>query len=174
MWQRASFVMPMLRRILVLRILLALAYAVIVFTTAHYQIDSLFCKPPYGSGFVAPLIKLTIVIALCDSILSAACAYVLMYQPKITSGGKSFTAGAVASAIFIGIVIWYLPEWLYLGYGDFRFKNTWADLSCLYANEAGGIFVYLGCFILGFITFVREVLAQTVQLKWKKIENAAY
>ena len=89
--------------------------------------------------------------------------------------------GAIVSNVFggflkfsVGVVIFfvafggfaYLPRWIYLGYGRFRFENTSADVSCFFNDGFAIVFPIIIAPILAALALLCEYLANRITKKF--------
>lgn len=140
------------------RIYLAIVYGLLVFTTlvAQYR-DSYFCNRIGKFGFMAPVVTLSVAVTLLDLIASlCARGLDLRWVPK----GPRIYIAPVACSVIVACGLSYLPFWIYLGYGHFRFENTVLNVSCLFSEGYGIVFLYIFAPLFAILSLVRELILE--------------
>lgn len=140
------------------RTLLVIVYGVIAFAalTAFYR-HSYFCNRTGKFGFIAPVVTLSVAITLLD-LIASLCARGLdrLWVPK---GPKIYIA-PVACSVIVACGLFYLPSWIYRGYGHFRFENTVLHISCLFTEGYGIVFLYIFAPLFAILSLVRELILE--------------
>jgi hypothetical protein len=68
---------------------------------------------------------------------------------------KQTWASLLLTVLIVASGLIYLPNWIYKGYGIFRFENTWADVSCFFTEG----------YMLGFLFFLAPLLILATVLR---------
>ena len=113
-------------------------------------VDRDFCARDGGSVLVA--VKLSLAIAVFDSILSVAIAR-LLYFARQTLWFDWL--GPIIATLVVGVVVATLPSWIHRGYGVFRLRGTWASVSCAFTEGYGIVFPIMMAPALALATFVK-------------------
>jgi hypothetical protein len=112
-----------------------------------YRGDS-FCRMPYSQNYLFMTAKLALLIAIWDLIASVkgALASTVVRSVWITT-------------VIVGVGLASLPFWIiYPGAGEFRFANTWADVSCFFTETNGWVlFPFLLTPVFTLMTLAREL-----------------
>lgn len=142
------------------RIYLSIVYGFLAFAvlTAQYR-NSYFCNRTEKLGFIAPVLRLSFAVTLLD-LVGSLCGRGLdrLRAPK---GPRTYIA-PVACSVIVGSGLFYLPFWIYLGYGHFRFENTVLDVSCLFTEGYGIVFVYIFAPLFAILSLTRELILEKV------------
>ena len=139
------------------RLVLACAYGIIVFAFLSYWYSgNTFCDGRYD-GTLLHVLKLTIAIGALDFV-SGLCA--LMIGKIVNS--EAFISPFLA-AMIVGIAMFSFPDFIYEGYGHFRFENTPLNVKCLFEEGAEIAFIAVVAPLVTGLTFVRELTVSRIK-----------
>jgi hypothetical protein len=128
------------------------AYGVLFWYTRG---DSFCERPGTGSGHAIASAKLAVMCTAWDLFASVCGLLAAAIANKRT---PRLEIGIVVSALVAGIGFCSIPFWIYRGHGRFLFENTWADVSCVFAEGFGLLFPFVIAPVLAAGTVVREWL----------------
>jgi hypothetical protein len=133
--------------------------AVVLFV---FSAGDTFCARPGGPSHEVTTLKLTVALSILDFAVSVIAA-------SAASASSTFVTSRwiapITAALLVGAVCASLPIWIYRGYGHFRFENTWADVSCFFAEGYGLSFMFFVAPILALATFLREAIVLHFQTR---------
>lgn len=132
-----------------IRPLSTLAYFVIACLILYFYADPYFCSSSRtGQSRLLVSCKLSIACSLWDFAAGWIAASILRDMGRIL---PALFAGIITAVGFASI-----PFWIYRGYGEFVFENTWADVSCFFTEGSGMAFPFVVAPALAVATFARE------------------
>lgn len=139
----------------VLRAVLAAVYwLVAIFVLLSFSAGDLFCARPGARNHILMTVQLALAMAVYDFLIGAGAS-------AITNSAKDVVIfrwiTPLIAALIVGCGLAYLPSWIYLGYGHFRFENTWADVSCFFTEGYGLAFMFVVAPLMALTTFLGEL-----------------
>jgi hypothetical protein len=146
----------MVKRRRLIRLAFHAAYVLVAwaFLEWYYSGDSL-CGEPIQLSVFSSVLRLLILVTVLDVGVGQLARWIRKRQGDVP-GGNVAIAGL--SALVIAFFLFFLPEWVFKGYGHFRFEGTAAELSCLLTEGYGMAFPFIVAPALSFLTFTRELL----------------
>ena len=133
-----------------------------------FFVDRDFCARGGGSVLVA--VKLSFAIAVFDSIMSIAIARLLNFARQTLWFDW---LGPIIATLVVGVVVAALPSWIDRGYGVFRFRGTWASVSCAFAEGYGIVFPIMMAPALALATFLKAAWLMRRKLRsakgWERV-----
>ncbi len=116
-----------------------------------------FCARPGARNHTIATAQLALALAAYDFVVSVLVALLANAAKRVFSWWW-ITVSLIT--LIVGAGVAYLPFWIYRGYGNFRFKNTWADVSCFFTEGYVIAFLFIVAPVLACATLLREVIAQ--------------
>ena len=123
-------------------------YFVIACVILYSYADPYFCSSRVGQSRLLVSCKLAFGCSLWDFAAGWIAATVIRDMGRVL---PALFAGIIAGVGFASI-----PFWIYRGYGEFVFENTWADVSCFFTEGSAMAFPFVVAPALAIATFVRE------------------
>jgi hypothetical protein len=147
------------RRTLWTRVALTAFYFAATFCYLFYISDgNTFCGGAHGR--VVETLRLAIACTAW-SLFASLCGAIVSH----IFGSYLKSSGAFVS-VFVALVGFAsIPLWIYAGYGHFRFKDTFADVSCFFAEGYGIVFPIIVAPVLAALTLLCEYLAHRITKK---------
>jgi hypothetical protein len=71
---------------------------------------------------------------------------------------RSSWISVAVTTLTVGVGLMSVPFWIYAGYGEFHFEDTWADVSCLFTEGYGYAFLFLVAPVLALGTCIKEIV----------------
>jgi hypothetical protein len=140
-------------------ILLGSYWAVAFCVVFVFYLHDTFCVRPGSRNYLFTVALLASALTGWDFVASVvgALAEKMFKRPGVS---LLLTTLIVVSGLI------YVPFWIYKGYGNFRFENTWADVSCFF-TEMGNTFGFLFVVtpLLTLTTILREIVLLRQQLE---------
>ena len=129
-------------------------YWIVVFVGMYlfYRDDS-FCMRPGSRNYAWMTAQLALGLAAWDFVASVAGSVIASAFAKWFI--KLPWSSVIPATLIAGFGFFYLPFWIYKGYGIFRFQNTWADVRCFFTEG----------YLLGFLFFLAPLLTLTSFLR---------
>jgi hypothetical protein len=141
-----------------LRAILSVFYWAVAFVVLIiFSLEDPFCARPRARNHTIATAQLAFALAMYDFLVSVAAAATTSAVEKISIRRW---LSVLLTTLIVGAGMAYLPLWIYRGYGNFRFANTWADVSCFFTEGYGIVFLFIVAPILAFMTLLREVVLQ--------------
>jgi hypothetical protein len=154
------------------RIILSGVYFAIAFASLliFYWPPSL-CGQITRATFLLYVAGIALTITGIDVIASLLGSFILSVSADLSAlallAGPTITAAGTA----------YLSQWLFNGYGHYKFENIWPALHCFFEEGYGMAFAVLGAIFFAFVTFLRELLFVTflreLLLLWLRKRHAS-
>lgn len=140
--------------------LTGLYFLVAYLTLFLFTADSYFCSRPGEVGHAVVTARLALACTAWDFLAGAVGVWVF----RIIRKRANWPAVApLTSALMTGAGLASMPVWLYRGYGNFLFENTWADVSCFFTEGYGMMFPFVVAPVLAIATFGRGILLLTAR-----------
>jgi hypothetical protein len=133
--------------------------AVVLFV---FSAGDTFCARPGGPNHEVTTLKLAVALSVLD--FAASMIVALAPSASLPASVLRWIA-PITAALLVGAVCASLPIWIYRGYGHFCFENTWADVSCFFAEGYGLSFMFFVAPILALATFLREAIVLHFQTR---------
>jgi hypothetical protein len=144
------------RKTILLRSALALAYSIVAFAVSYPLFDGFHSSSTGQAAYAVSVAKIALIVTLLDLLASSLCA-------GLTKPGRALKLGWLASAlsaVFVGVGIVYLPDWLNDRGSQELFSSGLRDAAHLFADDDGALFIFVAPVGLGLASFLREILAQ--------------
>jgi hypothetical protein len=139
-----------------LRAVLAAGYwFVAFFVLLSFSTGDLFCARPGGRNQILLTAQLALALAIYDFLIGAGASAITSSAKDVV---KSRWITPLVATLIVGSSLGYLPVWIYPGYGHFRFKGTWADVSCFFTEGYGLAFMFVVAPVMALTTFLRELV----------------
>lgn len=97
--------------------------------------DAYFCNP---SRQLRQIITLFVAVMFFE-LLGGLSSFILS---RFLNGER--TLSVICGGVVSGLLVSVLPNYLFLGYGRYRLEGTWGDMSCLFEESQGMVFMVLG------------------------------
>lgn len=121
-----------------------------------------FCARPGGPNHTIATFELALGVSILDFAVSMLVTLAL--SASLPASMLRWIA-PITAALLVGAVCASLPIWILRGHGHFRFENTWADVSCFFAEGYGLGFMFSVAPILALATFLREAIVLHFQTR---------
>jgi hypothetical protein len=139
-----------------LRAILSVFYWAVAFIVLLlFSSGDTFCARPGARNHTIATAQLAFALAGYDLLVSIAVASLATTAKKLFSRQWMIV---LLTTLIVGAGFAYLPVWIYRGRGNFRFANTWADVSCFFTEGYGIVFLFIVAPVLTFMTWLREVI----------------
>jgi hypothetical protein len=146
-----------------MRLILAAFYFAVAFVGIYlFYRDDPFCMRPGSHGYARITAQLSSALAAWDFVASVAASAIASAVTK--KYFRSAWSSALPATLIAGCGFFYLPFWIYRGYGVFRFQHTWADASCFFTEGYFLLFLFFLAPLLTLTSFLRELLI----VRWQR------
>jgi hypothetical protein len=122
-----------------------------------FSSDDTFCARPGAGNHAIATAQLAFAIAAYDFLVSVAVA---SFATAAKNLFRRQWMVVLLTTLIAGAGFACLPVWSCRGHGNFRFANTWADVSCFFTEGYGIVFLVVVAAVLAFVTLLREVVMQ--------------
>jgi len=136
-----------------IRAALSCAYGVIVFAfLSYWHSGNTFCDGANPAGIRLHVLRLGIAIVALD-LAAGLCGSTM--DSLVKSDRGKFCFSPLVAAVIVGVAAWALPDFVNSDPGFF--VNTPWDVTCLFYEGYGIVFIALCVPLLAGLTFVREL-----------------
>jgi hypothetical protein len=136
-------------------VLSVLYWAVAFVALTIFSSGDTFCARPGARNHTLATAQLAFALAGYDLLVSVVVASFAVLAKNLF---RRQWILVLLTTLIVGAGFAYLPVWIYRGYGNFRFENTWADVNCFFTEGYGIAFPLIVAPVLAFVTLLREVV----------------
>ena len=138
------------------RLMLVIAYALVAFAFLNwlYAGDS-FCGDSHRPSVLLASLRFTLLATSLDFLSSLL---VGLLRRRDGTWLKLVWLRSLLTALAVGLLLYFAQDFLFEGYGVFRFEGTPADVSCLLTEGYGMVYPIIVVPAFALLSFGREML----------------